>query len=164
MEIKFKEVLTKLMQERNVTAYQIALATGIKRPSIGYYLAGTASPAMNNLVKISKYFDVAIEELVYGEQLITREYIDQMVDSGAFELSNSFVCGDNNEFKVKRYVCGNNITIEMTLVGFEVHKIELFVTGDIVGNDSFCADILANKPTINNFLFLDRMFNYTPKA
>lgn len=60
----FSEIFNKLMETRNISAYQIWKETGIAESTISRWKKGTAMPSQTHLKLLSKYFDVPIDYLV----------------------------------------------------------------------------------------------------
>lgn len=60
----FCDILVKLIQERNVTAYQVAKATGLSNTALSRYKAGKQAPAIDQLVAIADFFDVSTDYLL----------------------------------------------------------------------------------------------------
>lgn len=57
----------KLLENKNVTAYQVAQATGIATATLSAWKAGTYVPKLDKLLKIAEYFDVPLEYFVKEE-------------------------------------------------------------------------------------------------
>lgn len=55
------EKFEQLLLERNVTAYQVAQATGIATATLTEWKKGTYRPKVDKLMLIAKYFDVPLE-------------------------------------------------------------------------------------------------------
>lgn len=60
----FSEILVKLIEERNVTAYQVAKATGMSNTALSRYKAGKQAPAIDQLIAIADFFDVSTDYLL----------------------------------------------------------------------------------------------------
>lgn len=60
----FSEILVKLMEEHNVTAYQIAKATGLSNTALSRYKSGKQDPAIDKLIAIADFFDVSTDYLL----------------------------------------------------------------------------------------------------
>lgn len=58
------EKLKKLLEERNVSAFQVAKALGLPISSIYEWVNGTHAPRVENLVKLADYFGVPLEYFV----------------------------------------------------------------------------------------------------
>ena len=51
------------MDTRGLSGYRLAADTGISKSLISFWLSGERQPAMDNLIKLSNYFDVSIDYL-----------------------------------------------------------------------------------------------------
>lgn len=60
----FSEILVKLIEERKVTAYQIAKATGLSNTALSRYKAGKQEPAIDKLIALADFFDVSTDYLL----------------------------------------------------------------------------------------------------
>ena len=60
----FPEILVKLMEERSVTAYQVAKATGMSNTALSRYKAGKQAPAIDQLIAIADFFGVSTDYLL----------------------------------------------------------------------------------------------------
>lgn len=58
----------QLLKERNVTAYQVAQATGVATATLTEWKKGTYKPKVDKLMLIAKYFDVPIEYFLETEK------------------------------------------------------------------------------------------------
>ncbi len=57
----------KLLEEKDVTAYQVAQATGIAMATLSSWKSGAYIPKVDKLMKIADYFDVPLEYFVKEE-------------------------------------------------------------------------------------------------
>lgn len=62
--MKFAEILTKLMDSRNLSAYRIFKDTDIPEATIGRWKNGKSVPNSENLQKLSAYFGVSTDYLL----------------------------------------------------------------------------------------------------
>ena len=60
----FSDILVKLIEERKVTAYQIAKATGLSNTALSRYKSGKQAPAIDKLIAIADFFDVSTDYLL----------------------------------------------------------------------------------------------------
>lgn len=60
MYSKFEE----LLQEKGVTAYEVAKATGIPNSTFSDWKTGKSKPKIEKLKKIAEYFQIPITELI----------------------------------------------------------------------------------------------------
>lgn len=59
---------TRLKAERGLTDYKIAQDTGVPRSTISEWNAGQYIPRAETLLKIARYLNVSIEELLESEE------------------------------------------------------------------------------------------------
>lgn len=69
MHEKFQELLNK----NNKTAYQVSKETGISQTAFSNWKSGRSVPGIESLRKLSKYFGVAIEDLLDDSEEGERE-------------------------------------------------------------------------------------------
>ena len=55
------EKFAELLEKNNVTAYQVAKATGVATATLTEWKKGTYTPKVDKLKKIADYFGVSIE-------------------------------------------------------------------------------------------------------
>jgi transcriptional regulator with XRE-family HTH domain len=60
----FTEKFMQIMQEKRITAYQVAKHTGIPQGSMNRYKNGERLPTLENLIKIADYLDVSTDYLL----------------------------------------------------------------------------------------------------
>lgn len=60
----FKEKFVQILQERNITPYEVAKSTGISQGLMSEYKNGVKMPTIVNLIKIADFLDVSIDFLV----------------------------------------------------------------------------------------------------
>lgn len=58
------EIFERLLKSRNVTAYQVAKATGISQSTLSDWKKGRSVPKMDKIQKIAEYFGVSVEYLM----------------------------------------------------------------------------------------------------
>lgn len=63
-ENKFKDILKELRMEKNLGQVELANALGVSKGVISLWENGLREPNMYSLIRISKYFNVSIDELV----------------------------------------------------------------------------------------------------
>lgn len=90
MSIKIKTILRKLLYENDMTAAQLARATGIAPQTINNWLGGQEPRSLTHLKKVADYFEISVDELVYGgfkvkTQEPLSEYEDE-INAGLFEV------------------------------------------------------------------------------
>lgn len=62
--MSFSDNLKRLMQEKKVTNYRVAKELGMSPASVGYWLNGERTPDTKNVLKLSEYFGVTVEQLM----------------------------------------------------------------------------------------------------
>lgn len=60
----YYENFERLLKEKGVTAYRVSKETGISSGTFSDWKSGRSTPKINKLQKITKYFNVKIEELI----------------------------------------------------------------------------------------------------
>lgn len=56
-----------LMEKKGITAYRMAADLGFPQSTVSEWLSGAYSPKADRLLKIAKYLDVPVEELIRDE-------------------------------------------------------------------------------------------------
>ena len=64
----FSENLRRIIFEKRLKAADVARATKITPPTISRYLSGTHHPTTDNLIAISKYFEISPEALLSSSE------------------------------------------------------------------------------------------------
>ena len=67
-EYKFPEILIKLMDRKKLTQRALAKDSGIAYSTINKWVIFRAIPSGDSLMRLSEYFDVSIDYLIYGEE------------------------------------------------------------------------------------------------
>ncbi|GHV42697.1 hypothetical protein FACS189490_12230 [Clostridia bacterium] len=70
----FAENFNRILKERSITPYRVAKGTGINQGTIGRYANGTNTPEGNNLLKISEYLNVSVDELLNNKYPTTNNF------------------------------------------------------------------------------------------
>lgn len=60
----FTEIFVQILQERNITAYQISKSTNISKGLLSEYKSGIKKPTIENLIKLADYLDVSVDYLL----------------------------------------------------------------------------------------------------
>ena len=93
----FSEVFMRLVQEKGITTYQVAKATGISQGLMGQYKKGDKIPTAQNLIKIADYFGVSTDYLLGKEdkkepssesERVTEEDIKVALFGGSGEVTD----------------------------------------------------------------------------
>ena len=67
------ENIYRFRTERNMSQLDLANDLEVSRQSVSKWETGTAVPELDKLVRLSKLFDVSLDELVSGEPPATKE-------------------------------------------------------------------------------------------
>lgn len=62
------EIFERLLQSRNVTAYQVSKATGISQSTLSDWKKGRSVPKMDKMQKIADFFGVTLDYLLGTEK------------------------------------------------------------------------------------------------
>ena len=60
--------LKNIRKKRNLNQQKVAMDLNISREALSYYENGKRSPDVDMLIKFSRYFNVSIDYLVFGEE------------------------------------------------------------------------------------------------
>lgn len=61
------EYFERLLEERGLTAYKVAMDTGIATATLTEWKKGTYKPKVDKLLILAKYFDVPLENFLEPE-------------------------------------------------------------------------------------------------
>lgn len=67
--MQFHEILTKLLENKKITAYQISKDTGISQTAIGKWKKGEQYPTADKLKILADYLVVTTDYLLTGKEL-----------------------------------------------------------------------------------------------
>ncbi|MBS1983797.1 MAG: helix-turn-helix transcriptional regulator [Bdellovibrionales bacterium] len=67
--MRLKEELRILLKERDLTAAQLARASGVSPKTISDWLAGTPPRNIDQVRKVARVFGVTVDRLCFGETL-----------------------------------------------------------------------------------------------
>jgi transcriptional regulator with XRE-family HTH domain len=62
------EIFSKLLHERNLTAYQVYKATGVPQSTLSDWKKGRYRPNAEKLLKIANFLGVTVEYLLTGDE------------------------------------------------------------------------------------------------
>ena len=62
--------IKELMNDRQINARQLTSELGISSSSLTDWNKGKSSPSLDAVIKISDYFDVSIDYLVHGKNIL----------------------------------------------------------------------------------------------
>lgn len=66
MENRFGETLKQLRKEKKITQDIVSELIDVHRSNIANYENGRIFPSLHSLIKIAKYFNVSLDQLVFG--------------------------------------------------------------------------------------------------
>ena len=61
------ETFKRLLDERNLTSYQVSKDIGISQATLSDWKLGKSKPKVDKLIKIARYFGVPLEEFIEKE-------------------------------------------------------------------------------------------------
>lgn len=96
IELKFRDNLLHLRQQRNMTQEQLAMLLGVSRQSVAKWEAGQSTPEVDKLIKMADLFDCSLDELVSGD--LTQRVVkpSEVVPS---DVPAADVCGYDNHMR-----------------------------------------------------------------
>ena len=59
--------LKKIRKKKNLSQLKVAMDLSITREALSYYENGKRSPDVDMLVKLSRYFGVSVDYIIFGE-------------------------------------------------------------------------------------------------
>jgi len=71
----FKEIYSKLLEDRGLTAYKVSQETGISNGNLSEYKSGVKIPSNKNLQKLSEFFGVSVDYLLTGQEPTPAEIV-----------------------------------------------------------------------------------------
>ncbi|SHJ43220.1 helix-turn-helix domain-containing protein [Lutispora thermophila] len=80
----FGSILKKLRTEKNITQEELAKVLNVSRPTIGRYEINERFPDQENLVKLSKFFNVSIDYLLGLTDI--KEPINELIKKGEVSI------------------------------------------------------------------------------
>jgi transcriptional regulator with XRE-family HTH domain len=66
---QFKENLIYLLKDRKISLHQLSKKTNINKSTLHNYLNGVGPQGLDAMLKLTHFFDISIEELVYGKDV-----------------------------------------------------------------------------------------------
>lgn len=69
--MEFNEKLQELRKSKNLTQEQLAEQLYVSRTAISKWESGRGYPGIDSLKEISRFFDVSLDELLSGEEILT---------------------------------------------------------------------------------------------
>ena len=83
--MEFNEKLQELRKSRSITQEELAEALLVSRTAISKWESGRGYPSIDSLKEISRFFSVAIDDLICSEEMISvaenekKEFADKSV-------------------------------------------------------------------------------------
>ncbi|MBE6614156.1 MAG: helix-turn-helix domain-containing protein [Ruminococcaceae bacterium] len=74
------ENIRKYREQKKVSQEDMALALNVTRQTISSWETGRTEPDLDTLHRIAQYFEVTVEELIYGQRLKEPTVIRQVVE------------------------------------------------------------------------------------
>ncbi len=74
------ENIRKYREQKKVSQEDMALALNVTRQAISSWETGRTEPDLDTLHRIAQYFEVTVEELIYGQRLKEPTVIRQVVE------------------------------------------------------------------------------------
>jgi len=83
------------LQAKNITRYKLAKSIDITEQSISKNMAGKSSWGVESLLRISEYFNVSFEWLIYGKESHSKSNLHLLKESDGIEvpLYGMAICG-----------------------------------------------------------------------
>ena len=92
--MEFKDRLNMLLEHKNVSQRQLALAIGISPQSVQQWAKGLAKPSSDRVESVAEFFDVTPSYLMFGEEVAGQELDDGTVSIPVLNVRGS--CGINH--------------------------------------------------------------------
>nr|DAP38488.1 MAG TPA: Repressor protein CI [Caudoviricetes sp.] len=93
--MEFKDRLNMLLEHKNVSQRQLALAIGISPQSVQQWAKGQAKPSAERLQSVAEFFDVSPSYLMFGEEFAQcQEADDDTISIPVLNVRGS--CGINH--------------------------------------------------------------------
>ena len=75
--MEFNEKLQALRKQKNMTQEELAQALFVSRTAISKWESGRGFPSIDSLKAIARFFDISLDELLSGEEILTIAEADQ---------------------------------------------------------------------------------------
>ncbi|WP_258105322.1 helix-turn-helix transcriptional regulator [Marinoscillum sp. MHG1-6] len=82
MDKLFGKNLKFLRSQKKLSQEQFALEIGLNRGNIASYEKGTAEPSVNNLLKIVKFFNIDLSDIVEKDLTLSNEFASELIEGG----------------------------------------------------------------------------------
>ena len=83
-KMKLQRILKQLMEERNISARELARECKIPQSTIASYLSGRGTQSPEHILTIAQYFGTSMENLLFGEDR-RPPTLDEVMTEGLFE-------------------------------------------------------------------------------
>ncbi len=113
--MQLSQILSRLMSERQISAYKISKETGISDRLIGYWKKGEKLPGAENLIILANYFGISVDFLLGLE-----EQKLQINEFNSYSASNAL---DNQQQKLLDNYNKLNIPAQKALVQYSDYMI-----------------------------------------
>jgi transcriptional regulator with XRE-family HTH domain len=104
--MSFHERLYNLRKERKMSQEDLAEIVGVSRQAVQKWESGTSNPDMNNLLTISNYFGVSLDQLIRDDlepEVMDKKSVDQKETRMQFVTTSHRLC---YEYKSSRKLFG----------------------------------------------------------
>ena len=88
--MEFNEKLQKLRKDRDLTQDQLAERLFVSRTAVSKWESGRGYPSIDSLKAIAKYFNITIDELIGGEEIISLAEEDKKESNKKY---TALICG-----------------------------------------------------------------------
>lgn len=90
------EVFVKLLQEKGVSSYAVAKATGISQQALSSWKLGRSQPKQDTLRRLADYFGVSVDYLLTGEEADPFTTLDNIlpIQTKKVPLLGDIACGE----------------------------------------------------------------------
>lgn len=100
------EKFSKLLQEKDLTAYRVSKDTGVSQQTLSDWKKGKSQPKTDKLRKIAKYFDVPVEYFTDEEENLDIKKLTPIDDDRREFYENLKKLSSDDLGRVEGYVKG----------------------------------------------------------
>ncbi|MEM7646865.1 MAG: helix-turn-helix transcriptional regulator [Pseudomonadota bacterium] len=87
LKICLQKKLRHLIERNHLSQHQLASALNINRSTLHNYLNGVQPQGLVTLIKISRYFDISLDELVFDQEGSSKKnLIYENFEEGTYEV------------------------------------------------------------------------------
>lgn len=98
------EIFEKLLQEKGITSYKVAKATGISQTTFSDWKRGRSTPKTDNMQKIADYFGVSIDYLMTGSNVDIQQNIMTEEEKRIYEYAKRLLALGMTPEKLEKLV------------------------------------------------------------